>query len=55
MNPLALMIGPRGCSPHHSVALVLALTAIRASEPFHCRWFPSFVDALDADRLGGEN
>jgi len=33
MNPLALMIRPRGSSPHHSVALVLALTAIRASEP----------------------
>ena len=27
------MIRPRGSSPHHSVALVLALTAIRASEP----------------------
>ena len=33
MNPLALMIRPRGSSPHHSLALVLALTAIRASEP----------------------
>jgi hypothetical protein len=33
MNPLALMIRPRSSSPHHSVALVLALTAIRASEP----------------------
>ena len=33
MNSLALMICPRGSSPHHSVALVLALTAIRASEP----------------------
>jgi len=33
LNPLALMIRPRGSSPHHSVALVLALTAIRASEP----------------------
>jgi len=33
MNPLALMIRPRGSSPHHSVALVLALTAIRASKP----------------------
>ena len=33
MSPLALMIRPRGSPPHHSVALVLALTAIRASEP----------------------
>ena len=33
MHPLALMIRPRGSSPHHFVALVLALTAIRASEP----------------------
>jgi len=33
MNPLARMIRPRGASPHHSVALVLALTTIRASEP----------------------
>jgi hypothetical protein len=33
MSPLALMIRPRGSSPHHSVALVLALTAIRASKP----------------------
>ena len=33
MYPLALMIRPRGSSPDHSVALVLALTAIRASEP----------------------
>jgi hypothetical protein len=32
-NPLSLMLRPRGSSPHHSVALVLALTAIRASEP----------------------
>ena len=53
MNPLALMIRPRGSSPHHSVALVLALTAIRASEPLPL--VPHhFVDALDADRLGGE-
>src|SRR4029077_15270003 len=34
MNPLALMIRPHGSSPHHSLALVLALTAIRASKPF---------------------
>jgi len=33
MSPLALMIRPRGSSPHHSVALVLARTAIRASKP----------------------
>jgi hypothetical protein len=33
MNPLALMIRPRGSLPHHSVALIVALTAIRASEP----------------------
>jgi hypothetical protein len=33
MNPLALMIRPHGSSPHHSVALVPALTAIRASKP----------------------
>src|SRR5277367_2322474 len=34
MVPLALMIRPHGSSPHHSRALVLALTAIRASKPF---------------------
>src|ERR1700729_2178350 len=34
MSPLALMIRPRGSSPHHSLALVLALAAIRASKPF---------------------
>src|SRR5580700_3077566 len=33
MSPLALMIRPHGSSPHHSLALVLALTAIRASKP----------------------
>jgi len=34
MSPLALMIRPHGSSPDHSLALVLALTAIRASKPF---------------------
>src|SRR5271167_2942030 len=34
MSPLALMIRPHGSSPHHSLALVLALTGIRASKPF---------------------
>jgi len=53
MNPLALMIRPRGSSPHHSGALVLALTAIRASEPLPLVHIIS--SALDADRLGGEN
>jgi hypothetical protein len=53
MNPLALMIRPRGSSPHHSSALVLALTAIRASEPLPLVHIIS--SALDADRLGGEN
>jgi hypothetical protein len=33
MSPLALMIRPHGSSPHHSLALVLALTGIRASKP----------------------
>ena len=50
MNPLALMIRPRGSSPHHSVALVLALTAIRASRPLPLSSH-RFVDALDADHL----
>jgi hypothetical protein len=54
MNPLARMTRPRGASPHHSVALVLAPTAIRASEPLPLV-HTIFVDALDADRLGGEN
>jgi hypothetical protein len=31
---LALMIRPHGSSPHHSLAIVLALTGIRASKPF---------------------
>ena len=34
MSPLALMLRPHGSSPHHSLALVLALTGIRASKPF---------------------
>jgi hypothetical protein len=34
MSPLALMIRPHGSLPHHSLALILALTAIRASKPF---------------------
>jgi hypothetical protein len=33
MSPLALVIRPHGSSPHHSLALVLTLTAIRPSEP----------------------
>jgi hypothetical protein len=34
MSPLALMVRPHGSLPHHSLALVLALTGIRASKPF---------------------
>jgi hypothetical protein len=49
MNPLALMIRPHGSSPHHSLALVLALTGIRASKPFSVGSH-HFVGALDADR-----
>src|SRR6201987_6391019 len=33
MAPLALMIRPPGLSPHHSRALVVALTGVRASKP----------------------
>jgi hypothetical protein len=33
MSPLALMFRPPDSSPHHSLALLLALTGIRASEP----------------------
>ena len=55
MSPLALMIRPRGSSPHHSLALVLALAAIRASKPFPLVHITS-SSALDVDpRLGGEN
>jgi hypothetical protein len=34
MFPLTLMIRPHGSSAHHSLALVLALTAIRAFQAF---------------------
>jgi hypothetical protein len=54
MSPLALMIRPHGSSPHHSLALVLALTAIRASKPFSLVHItPSAPSMLIA--LGGEN
>ena len=54
MNPLALMIRPHDSSPHHSLALVLALTAIRASEPLPLVHIISSTPSMH-DRLGGEN
>ena len=46
------MIRPHGSSPHHSLALVLALAAIRASKPFPLvhttSSAPSMLIALEA-------
>jgi hypothetical protein len=54
MSPLALMIRPRGSSPHHSVALVLALTGIRASKPLPLVHITSSAPSM-LIALGGEN
>src|ERR1700722_1546498 len=54
MSPLALMIRPRGSSPHHSLALVLALTGIRASKPFPLVHITSSAPSM-LIALGGEN
>src|SRR5271168_5288563 len=54
MVPLALMIRPHGSSPHHSLALVLALTAIRASKPFPLVHITSSAPSM-LIALGGEN
>ena len=54
MAPLALMIRPHGSSPHHSLALVLALTAIRASKPFPLAHITSSAPSM-LIALGGEN
>src|ERR1700677_317198 len=54
MSPLALMIRPHGSSPHHSLALVLALTAIRASKPFSLVHIPPSAPSM-LIALGGEN
>src|SRR6202142_1573295 len=54
MSPLALMIRPHGSLPHHSLALVLALTAIRASKPFSLVHIPSSAPSM-LIALGGEN
>jgi hypothetical protein len=54
MNPLALMIRPHGSSPHHSLALVLALTGIRASKPFPLVHITSSAPSM-LIALGGEN
>jgi len=55
MAPLALMIRPPGSLPHHSLALVLALTGIRASKPFPLvhitSWAPSTLIALRRRKL----
>jgi len=54
MSPLALMIRPHGSSPHHSLALVLALTGIRASKPFSLVHITSLAPSM-LIALGGEN
>src|ERR1700721_617424 len=54
MSPLALMIRPHGSSPHHSLALVLALTAILASKPFPLAHITSSAPSM-LIALGGEN
>ena len=54
MSPLALMIRPHGSSPHHSLALVLALTGIRASKPFPLVHITSSAPSM-LIALGGEN
>src|SRR5277367_6164900 len=54
MSPLALMIRPHGSSPHHSVALVPARTAIRASKPFSLVHITSSAPSM-LIALGGEN
>lgn len=54
MSPLALMIRPHGSSPHHSLALVLALTAIRASKPFPLVHITSSAPSM-LIAFGGEN
>src|SRR5271154_5025752 len=54
LDPLALMIRPHGSSPHHSLALVLALTAIRASKPCSLVHITSSAPSM-LIALGGEN
>ena len=54
MSPLALMVRPHGSSPHHSLALVLALTAIRASKPLPLVHITSSAPSM-LIALGGEN
>ena len=54
MSPLALMIRPHGSSPHHSLALILALTAIRASKPFPLVHITSSAPSM-LIAFGGEN
>ena len=54
MCPLALMIRPHGSSPHHSLALVLALAAIRASKPFPLVHITSSAPSM-LIAFGGEN
>ena len=54
MAPLALMIRPHGSSPHHSLALELALTGIRASKPFPLVHITSLAPSM-LIALGGEN
>ena len=54
MSPLALMIRPHGSSPNHSLALVLALTAIRASKPCPLVHITSSAPSM-LIALGGEN
>jgi hypothetical protein len=48
------MIRPRRSSPHHSLTLVLALTAIRASKPFPLVHITSSAPSM-LIALGGEN
>src|ERR1700680_1923798 len=54
MPPMALMVCPHGSSPHHSLALVLALTGIRASKPFPLVHITSSAPSM-LIALGGEH
>ena len=53
MSPRALTIRPHGSSPH-SLALVLALTGIRASKPFPLVHITSSAPSMPI-AFGGEN
>jgi hypothetical protein len=52
MAPLALMIRPPGPSPHHSNALVVALTGVRASKPLPLVHITSLAPSISASPCG---